>query len=165
MVHCGDLRAVFEWRGDRYGHRIEQRIGGEWCAVLASIEGSADEVWPPSPPLQSLHIEQRETGAVALLVGKSGTSHWSVSVEAVIAQAAFEFDIACRVQRLPSWLGSVYRTATSHTSVEILTRAHEAIREQSRPTELRIRPAEFAVAYPSTIRWRYRVARHFPEPT
>jgi hypothetical protein len=156
---------VFEWRRDRFGHRIEQRIGGEWCAALASIEGSADEVWPPSPPLQSLHIEPREAGPVALLVGKSGTSHWSVSIEAVITRAAFEFDIACRVHCLPSWLGNVYRITTAHpASVEIAVRAHEAIREQARPDEWRIRPCEFADAPPSTIRWRYRVALHIPEP-
>jgi hypothetical protein len=164
-VDCDELRVVFEWHGDRYGHRIEQQMGGEWCTVLESLEGSGDENWPSSPVLQSLHCEHRDSGPVALLVGKSGTSHWAASVESINCEAAFEFDIACRIHRSPQWLGSAYRTATSRAaSVGVETHAHEAIREQARPNEWRIRPARLAVVYPSTIRWRYRVALNIPEP-
>ena len=58
-IECGDLRVVFRWRGDRYGHTIERRIDGQWTPLLESVEGLADirDDWPPSPVLQNLHFE------------------------------------------------------------------------------------------------------------
>src|SRR4029450_2825657 len=62
------------------------------------------------PPLQNLSIEQLAPGRrVALLVGMSGSSHWSASIESVPGQSAFVFDIACRTTRGGASLGSLYR--------------------------------------------------------
>src|SRR5512145_957858 len=96
-IECGDLRVVFRWRGDRYGHTVKRRIDGVWRPLLESIEGTADDDWPLSPALQSLHIERRPNGPVALLVGQAGSSHWSASVEADQNCSALIFDLACRI--------------------------------------------------------------------
>jgi hypothetical protein len=107
------LRVVFVWRGDRWGHVITAIVEAgkeneKAAPILISREGSADEPWPPSPPLQSLSIEQRASGAVALLVGMAGRSHWSLSVEGIVGASQIRFDAAARLSGEPSWLGSVY---------------------------------------------------------
>ena len=77
-IAAGGLRVEFLWLGDRYGHRIEAASG----AVLVSEEGAPEDSWPPSPPLQSLHLETREHVQIAYLVGMAGSGHWSASIEA-----------------------------------------------------------------------------------
>jgi hypothetical protein len=165
VIEAGDLRIVFQWRGDRYGHTVERRIDGQWRSVLESLEGSSDDDWPQSPALQDLHIERRGSGPVALLVGKSGTSHWSVSVEALAGETALRFDVACRLHRSPRWLGSTYRVIAGQVPpLDIVALPGEAICELEPPTQWRVRPAEVASAYPATIRWRYSIARENLEP-
>jgi hypothetical protein len=168
-IVAGELRVVFDRRGDRYGHRIERRIDGVWHVAIESLEGSSNEDWPPSPPLQTLHIERRATGPVALLVGKAGTSHWSASIEPLADQAGFQFDIACRVLQPPRQLISTYQSDANgeRPIVDVSAISQEALCESAaheRSTVVRIRPIELAAEYPSTIRWRYR-AIPAPPPT
>lgn len=107
LLAGGAWRLSFQRRADRYGHCIEVSRNGEFRGVLESHEGTPDDAWPLSPPLQELHWEQRGDVHVALLVGRAGRSHWSLSVEA--AAEAIVFDAACRVSEPPQWLGSTYR--------------------------------------------------------
>jgi hypothetical protein len=163
-LDCDDLRVIFDWSGDRFGHRVERRVAGEWRLVLETVEGSADEVWPPSPALQSLHIEHREAGPVALLVGKSGTSHWSASVELLDSRTGFQIDIACRVQTAPGRLGSVYQVAGSPdwSLVKVAAPQQQAICnliEQHRSKSWHVRPfIDSSCGFPCTIRWRYTIS-------
>jgi hypothetical protein len=162
-IESGDLRVVFQSRGDRHGHSIERRVDGEWRLVLESIEGSPDEDWPASPALQSLHIEHRPNAPVALLVGKAGTSHWSASVEPFNSQHSLQFDIACRLQQPPQRLGSAYRVAgsRSHRIVQVSATSRETaceLVEQPENGQWQVRPATVTSDYPSTIRWRYRIS-------
>src|SRR5437016_1791687 len=79
------LRVEFTWRGDRFGQVISF-VGpdGRVQPLLESIEGTASDDWPPSPPLQSLSIEKLSDGrSAALFVGMAGGSHWSASVEPI----------------------------------------------------------------------------------
>jgi hypothetical protein len=104
------LRVVFRRLADRYAHVIETVHGGEVVAIAESLEGTAEEDWPRSPALQQLHFETRPDGSrLALLVGRAGTSHWSLSVEAKPDSPLVIFDVACRVRELPVRLGSEYR--------------------------------------------------------
>jgi hypothetical protein len=105
------LRLEFTWRRDRYGHRISLTAAdGAIQPLLESIEGSPHDDWPPSPPLQSLTIENRPNDRpVALLLGMAGGSHWSASIEAVPGKTELIFDIACRHGANPGHLGSRYR--------------------------------------------------------
>jgi hypothetical protein len=164
-IECGDLRVVFQWRGDRYGHAIEQRIAEHWKLVLESVEGSPDEEWPRSPVLQSLHVEHRPDGPVSLLVGKAGTSHWSASIESLHAGAGFHFDIACRVQHPPRRLGNAYRYADSLTAPTVhISASVEEPRCRVVPDPDRgicqIEPIVVLSDYPVTIRWRYTIGRN-----
>src|SRR5439155_1224637 len=105
------LRVEFVWRGDRYGHMISE-VGpaGVVEPLLESIEGTAADQWPASPPLQTLSVEELPgERRVALLVGMAGGSHWSASIEAVAEKGELIFDIACRHAAAPVWLGSRYR--------------------------------------------------------
>ena len=83
--------------------------------MLESVEGSASDDWPASPPLQNLSIEELAPGRrAALLVGMAGRSHWSASIEPVPGQAALLFDVACRTSDSDVSLGS--RIACSATT-------------------------------------------------
>ncbi len=167
-ITAGDLRVVFPWRGDRYGHRVERLVEGAWRIVLESVEGSAGEDWPFSPVLQSLHIEQRPAGAVALLVGKAGVSHWSASVEPFDSSMGLRFDIACRTGQAPRHLGSSYCCATNSAArlIEIATKADSSAFQDhpdqdhpdGAPTMWRIAPTEMPRELPATVRWRYSIS-------
>jgi hypothetical protein len=104
------LRLVFAWHIDRFGHSVELVQGGRSIPILVSAEGTAAEAWPPSPPLQQLHLEDRgERVRVALLVGMAGNCHWSLSVDATPDGSSLVFDAACRCHGSQAALGSWYR--------------------------------------------------------
>jgi hypothetical protein len=112
------LQVDFFKLADRYGHRLSvvlrDEAGRETLVPLAeSVEGTSDDPWPPSPPLQSLSIERlSERCTAALLVGMAGRSHWSASIEAKTEESfvgLIEFDFACRSAELPRSLSCEYR--------------------------------------------------------
>lgn len=171
------MRVVFQWREDRFGHVVERWTGSGWQTVLESIEGAPSDVWPPSPALQSLQLEERAGGKVALLVGMAGRSHWSASVEADSGSGRLVFDIACRVTQEPAWLGSRYRLGewsgagdpwprTSDQSSAIrgqtseqrpLIEAMDSAAVDWPPEEVLVRPAAASEELPRTVRWRYSI--------
>jgi len=99
----------FSHKGDRFTQTICLVDGERVVPLAASVEGTDREAWPPSPPLQQLSVEMQEDVPVALLVGMAGTSHWSLSVQAIAERRELFFDIACRVRETPLELGSRYR--------------------------------------------------------
>ena len=105
------LRIEFVKHGDRYRHVLSMIDSGiEPHPLCESIEGTADDPWPPSPPLQSLRFETLSDGRhVALLLGMAGLGHWSASIEPVEGEAALLFDIAYRATDFGTWLGSQYQ--------------------------------------------------------
>lgn len=117
FIPVGRLQLVFQWQGDRYGHRLDlapgdARATGAAPAFLESVEGRPDDAWPASPPLQECHVEPRADGrTVALLVGRAGKSHWSLSVLCDPATSGLLFEVACRLAGEPKWLGSRYRAS------------------------------------------------------
>jgi hypothetical protein len=95
----GGLGLQFVFRQDRYAHEVWLDDGSAWVCVLQSVEGSASDDWPASPPWQSLHVESRpDQRQLALLVGMAGKNHWSASIELDPAKSQIHFDIACRVR-------------------------------------------------------------------
>jgi hypothetical protein len=107
----GRLRIDFRWQGDRF----VQSLFIEGKDVGTSIEGDADDAWPPSPPLQQLSLQEINGALVILGVGAAGRGHWSISVEVEQdADAHFiRFDVACRSNDQPKFLGSTYRLGDS----------------------------------------------------
>jgi len=128
----GMLRVRFTWMGDRYGHAIELMEGYETRTLLKSVEGTERDEWPPSPPMQEVNVSRiasdSENRRVAMLVGAAGASHWSMCV-AVCDQSSLPresdgftetelvFDVACRAQRIPRWLGSTYRVLAAPVAI------------------------------------------------
>lgn len=166
------LQVSFTRTRDRYSHRIAIQHAGLLLPVLESIEGSDQDRWPCSPPLQQLSFEERAAGPVALLIGMAGTSHWSVSVETDHRAREVVFDIACRARERPDRLASAYRllapvdesdngvswraATTDCPQVCRFTVVDPATLRRS-ASELRIE-APTGVVLPGTIRWRYRLA-------
>ncbi|MEM0927338.1 MAG: hypothetical protein AAGJ83_14935 [Planctomycetota bacterium] len=96
-----DSEVRFEWKRDRFVHAVS------WQNLHVSPqEESGDAAWPSSPPLQQLSLEVIDDKSVALGVGCAGTSHWSLSVEAV--ESGFRFDWACRTKTDAEFLGIHY---------------------------------------------------------
>lgn len=161
---------VHFWReADRYQHQIAVETAGERLLWLSSIEGEAIDAWPPSPPLQELHLEDRPGGKqVALLVGRAGRAHWSLSVEADGAHETLLFDVACRTACDAERLGSSYRFANGCEleAERVLFSRHELRLLQG---EMRFEGAEAArlligplrdepdAGKVRTFRWRYKI--------
>ena len=121
------LLIEFQKRGDRFQHAVFVRATGpdggtSLLEALRSAEGDAGDAWPPSPPLQSLSIENLAGGRrAALLVGMAGRGHWSASIEADDANAALVFDIACRSAVRPEKLLSCYAVGPGFPQVCLTT--------------------------------------------
>lgn len=100
-----DLRAQFRWAGDRYVHRIS--VGSAPIMQTVLREPTLD--WPDDPPVQQLSIEELGEQTVAFGVGAAGTSHWSLSIEALPGPApALRYDVACRCRIPPDRLASTF---------------------------------------------------------
>lgn len=173
------VRVVFRRLADRFSHAVEATLETEKILLLESVEGTSEDDWPASPPLQELHFENRPDGSrLALLVGRAGRSHWSLSIEAAADSKRLVFDAACRVREAPQRLGSEYRLppvlAASALGSGIGRRAVVELsggwrltsenldgaetRLEAAPSGIAIRPSlAFAGAWPQTARWQYIV--------
>ncbi len=111
----GRLVAEFDWHGDRYCHRLSY----DGNSVGKSIEGDAEAIWPPSPPIQQLSLERIDQQSMVLGVGAAGRSHWSLSAQPCKDDAtALQFDFACRSKDSAVFLGSSYQLETPlHLSI------------------------------------------------
>jgi hypothetical protein len=160
------LRVRFTRERDRYAHAIlAVEPSGREHLLLESVEGTADDEWPSSPPLQSLSIEELAPGRrAALLVGMAGRSHWSASIEAIPGRTALVFDIACRLGtgRAIAALGSTYCQRQSPSADFRWSIVSRSTREGGTATVARqyglvkIQPAP-ATTSGATIRWQYQV--------
>ena len=113
---AGLLSIRFIKSGDRLAHCIglqtsSKGLGG-FLPVLESIEGDAQEAWPASPPMQQIVQESigQNSAPVLLGVGLSGNGHWSGAVEKT-SSGSLKLDIACKISKPASYLGSRYRMA------------------------------------------------------
>jgi hypothetical protein len=166
---------------DRYGHEIAVVSGSKATVCLIAETGRDRDPWPASPPLQQYSLEASPLGRpTALFIGMAGKSHWSQSIETDdSATAALTFDVACRVHRPPSWLGSTYRTnraaqVLSASSVRLavaegvdvtVTALTGQASDHSFPGPIEVDGSQLAIAadsaklrLPATVRWRYRIA-------
>ena len=151
------LEAVFYRIGDRFTHRVVLSSGNQSRTLLTAMEGETDETWPASPPLQQLSIETRGQSQVALLVGMSGKTHFSASVESIPGKCRLEFDVAARVHTDPAQIGSAYQLSTSNLlPTHCLQAADSTSQTVWKNGVVQIEPIPTKTA-PVTLRWRYWV--------
>jgi hypothetical protein len=110
VITSGDTTIAFDWRGDRWGHRVT--VGGS--LVAESVEGpdgeTGDPRWPVSPVLTEVTPTTAGGRPAIVGVGLAGRSHFSASFTPHPALAdTVLVEIACRVHEPPGWLGSTYR--------------------------------------------------------
>lgn len=160
--------------GDRLSHRILWMVRGRSASLLAeSCEDQQESAWPSSPPYQQIDHCVLADGREGLVgVGMAGTSHWSVAIEA--RENSLWWDVACRVHRVPEFLGSVYEVRDLETwqhdgarvvrltSVSegrrLVFRWDQATTEVIWPDDGRffeVRPRLDPESFPATIRWKY----------
>ncbi|MFO0906335.1 MAG: hypothetical protein U0939_25240 [Pirellulales bacterium] len=180
LTGSGRLCVELRRESDRFWQTVWVERGGVRTKVCESREGSAADAWPPSPPLQQLHIEERvDLGAVGLLVGMAGRGHWSLSLEPLAGRTALRWDAACRFPIAPDFLGSTWRLAHDCGPIRLLNASQaeweaaggllratvERIDDSAPPSTLTIDESnrEFQVvappiesaSVPATARWRF----------
>ena len=168
-ISAGALHVEFQRLADRYAHQIIYSPAGSISPMTwASQEGTFRDAWPPSPPLQTLHLETRPDGSqTIMLIGMAGRSHWSMSVEAVTKDRLY-FDVACRISESPVWLGSTYHCANqdatafcgrpTFSSCQGIGARESALQIDCASGILRIPVSLATNAFPQSVRWRYTVA-------
>jgi hypothetical protein len=109
---AGPMEITFVKAGDRWRHVVA--VAG--AMLLESVEGAgapaATDRWPASPALTEVTLVDAGGRPAVLGLGLAGRSHFSVSVTVHPERAdALLFDVACRIQERPAWLGSTYRAA------------------------------------------------------
>jgi hypothetical protein len=188
VLECRDaagrgLRATFHWQRDRFAHTIaviDPDLG--LIPLLASREGHDQDRWPPSPPVQQTDVQRSaDRSCVVLCVGMAGASHWSYTANSTTDHTALLFDVSCRVQQRPPWLGSQYQTRVEPIpdpdrggSQWVLKTAGARCRLQFQPVpsfppptitsavrdgvyHLVIAAPGSTLEFPQTIRWSYRI--------
>jgi hypothetical protein len=88
----GKWTVRFIWDQDRFRHEVY----ADGQLIAASIEGTSNDPWPASPPLQSLSLENIGSQMAILGVGAAGRGHWSISVVAD-EQDSLKLELACRI--------------------------------------------------------------------
>jgi len=115
------LSVEFRREQDRFAHAILVSEDQQVVQRLDSLEGTGQDLWPPSPALQQLNIQQiANDRQAALMVGMAGKSHFSLSVTVEPESRQIVFDVACNYKMPPSFLGSTYRLAERGESIEQL---------------------------------------------
>ncbi|GIW87137.1 MAG: hypothetical protein KatS3mg108_1461 [Isosphaeraceae bacterium] len=121
-----DVRLVFTWLDDRWGHTLQFGTADPMI-LLASQEDTPADLpadAPTRPVYQQLHFQQADNGCLALLVGQAGHDHFSASIhftEHDGGATSIDFDIAGRHTRrdMPaSGLTTAYVVALSPSDVE-----------------------------------------------
>ena len=174
------LSLSFVWHVDRYAHTIALVDDGRLVPLLASLEGSRDDAWPESPPLQSLTAQEQPGGRrTILLVGMAGRNHWSLGAQTEGGKAssgapAIVIDVACRLNSPDGQLASCYRSMTPavveragqiahwdasgrRCQIEILAAGDVPAAVQATHDGLSIVAPATAEPTPTTVRWKYRV--------
>lgn len=163
------FRLEFSKTLDRFAHQIVQVEDQSESVILESVEGSAEQIWPSSPPLQDISIEPINGENAALLVGMAGTSHWSMSVTNSISpegDIGWEFDVACRLKQNPSWMGNTYSVfeadqakfkILSKSDVEFYLEAKENLAQEL----VCVRCNFLKIETSRTLQWKYAI--YLPE--
>ncbi len=171
-IQTAKLSLRFPRCGDRY--RLQAVIGEE--LLLETIDGSDEDAWPASPPLQQLHQQQLPSGAAVFGVGAAGTTHWSASFS-IREPGLVWLEYAARVRRewnrSGEWLGGRFRLApgweikpegaawsflgNGHRA-QLLPLGAESVLELNGFGEFVVRPATETPGRANTIEWKFALS-------
>lgn len=168
------LEVTFVWREDRFAHVVElvshTAQGIDRQILLQSMEGTAQENWPASPPLQAC---QSLDDTEILATGMAGATHWSLAFTK--SEEGLIWDAACRVQQPPPQIGSTYkchvpihytgdgeailvpgrgRPCRLLASAAMDTNCHLVAANDVGDVRIQAHPN---TALPATVRWQYRL--------
>jgi len=141
---AGPTTAVFSWAGDRWTHQITiagSETSADWTSLDGPFSPCDDPCWPASPVLVELsRVAVPGAGgdrAAIVGVGQAGRSHFSASIAVDPRDSGMiRFEIACRLQEPPDWLGSTYRQGGRL---------------------FRLTPTDGFTALPRTVVWAYSI--------
>jgi hypothetical protein len=157
LLTNGPLRLHFEKQGDRYAQIIEVSDAQGWSPIAQSVEGSADQAWPASPPWQEIITEQRGTDQqIIFTVGKAGTAHWSGSFSTLPA-GGIRCEIACRTGRVPHFVGTTYRSLLKDLPEQLQIRTAPETKLVREPREFTLKPVSVPLLFPATLVWNYTI--------
>lgn len=95
QVTLGPVQLIWSRTADRWGHEL--RCGDR--KILASVEGTASEAFPPSPAYQEMLVEQFSAETFEYqLMGQAGKTIYSASVTVSPQQQCIEFDCCARIK-------------------------------------------------------------------
>jgi hypothetical protein len=128
VINADGIRAVFQRENQRWIHQIElSDNSGNYEVVMRSLEGAADNAWPPSPVIQEIEVPVKDgviRGVIGL--GMSGSVHWSMSCypapHPVARWARIEsliFEAAGRVQGAFERIGTCYHVVPEIAATEL----------------------------------------------
>lgn len=113
------LRLVFRRRDDRWTHAIDIRGSGPWRTLAEVIEWDSTRDDPTrvvSPVFQEVHFQRDGADGLALLVGQSGSHHFSASFRVLqdldgteYPRGRVEVDVADRCRAGLAALACTYR--------------------------------------------------------
>jgi hypothetical protein len=179
-LDAGTLVVCYMRAADRLSHTIGYQRKDRFVPILESIEGTADQAWPPSPPMQQMVREEigANRAAVLLGVGLSGNGHWSCAVESE-QTPALKFDIACKNSKPSGHFGSKYRIVAGEFAINephpITLHLNHGDGSQSTSIAIQLHPVIGTIelnaidrtlsihplsdpAIPATHRWCFKVA-------
>ena len=111
-LRAGATEVVFLREHDRWRHVVALADGSRLESVEGPRNTTADPRWPASPALTEVSLVGAAGRPAIVGLGLAGRSHFSVSVAAHPDRPdTLLFEVACRIQDPPAWLGSTYRAA------------------------------------------------------
>ncbi len=107
------IKLRFDRGEDRWRHCLVLASGDSEFGIMSSVEGTPEQNFPPSAPLQDASRHRLEQGEAVLCVGMAGQSHWSAafSVEHEGPAESIKSDLAClqKTTTPGAHLGSTYQ--------------------------------------------------------
>lgn len=175
------IKLQFDRREDRWEHCLILATEDSDLAIMSSLEGTPDQILPPSAPLQDVSRHSLEPkGDAVLCVGMAGKNHWSASfsIEPDVPAGLIKSDLACLQKTIVpnASLGSTYAVdsrceiqSCSETRVELLLHQKVIVIEALSGNEfetivelndrvLSIRPGQISNSPVVATRWGFVVA-------
>jgi hypothetical protein len=174
------IKLQFDRSKDRWEHRLILATEHSDLAIMSSVEGTPDQVLPPSAPLQDVSHHRLEQGEAVFCVGMAGKNHWSASfsVEQNGPAGLIKSDLACLQKAITpdASLGSTYALdllcqiqSCTEKRVELLLDQNVIIIEallgnafetivELKDRMLRIRPSQISASPVVATRWGFVVA-------